>query len=222
MKKSNPIRPIIFIFAFVALIPVAALVYWLAAPLFMDDEVNEALPDNIVFAQADTPTIQPADSGVADTAPADNQPANGEPAVSEPTDSPVANTVPTAPDPGSAATDEVTAVEIYRGQFRDADDFHQGSGDAILYRLSDGRHLVRFENFEVTNGPDLHVYLVPRANSLAVSIDGYVDLGELKGNIGDQNYFVDAGIVVGPEVSIVIWCEPFRVLFSTATLNPVG
>ena len=48
---------------------------------------------------------------------------------------------------------------------------------------------------------------------------GYVDLGMLKGNVGDQNYTIPAGVDVPEEVSVVIWCEPFRVLFSTASVG---
>jgi hypothetical protein len=120
-------------------------------------------------------------------------------------------------------SNEVTAIEVRRGQFRDIDSVHQGSGEAILFQLSDGRHLLRFENFEVTNGPDLHVYLVPLANrSGGADVTGYVDLGQLQGNVGAQNYFIPAGVEIGEEASIVIWCEPFRVTFSIATLEVVN
>ena len=55
------------------------------------------------------------------------------------------------------ATDEAmpdnAPTQVARGEFRDADAIHKGSGDAVVYRLPDGRHVVRFEDFRTTNGP---------------------------------------------------------------------
>ena len=49
----------------------------------------------------------------------------------------------------------------------------------------------------------------------------YVALGQLKGNIGDQNYTIPADVDLSKYPSVVIWCEQFSVLFSAATLeNP--
>jgi hypothetical protein len=127
-------------------------------------------------------------------------------------DSGGANVVrPTAP---------VDVTPVVSGQFRDADDLHRGSGSATIYELEDGSRVLRFENFDVTNGPDLHVYLVPAGNAGdEVSIDGYVDLGELKGNIGDQNYEIPPEVDIPEFKSVVIWCEPFAVVFSVAPLG---
>ena len=58
-------------------------------------------------------------------------------------------------EPAADAQPEV----IWQGQFQDADSFHQGSGEATIFQLPDGSYVLRFENFEVTNGPDLHVLL---------------------------------------------------------------
>jgi hypothetical protein len=78
---------------------------------------------------------------------------------------------------------------LVRGKFRDADSVHRGSGDAVLYRLADGSHLLRLENFRVTNGPDLAVYLVKHADpsNLDQVTSGFLNLGKLKGNVGNQN-----------------------------------
>lgn len=116
-------------------------------------------------------------------------------------------------------------VILRAGMFRDADKLHKGSGDAGLYRLADGGHVLRFENLKVTNGPDLHVYLVkhpgPEASS-DVTADNYIDLGALKGNIGNQNYTIPAGTDVATFGSVVVWCRAFGVLFSTAPLTPAS
>jgi hypothetical protein len=98
---------------------------------------------------------------------------------------------------------------------------HEGHGRATIYELADGSRLLRFEEFEVLNGPDLHVWLVPVdpvPDTVGVEIPGYVDLGPLKGNIGDQNYDLPANLNLGNFKSVVIWCQPFRVPFNAAAL----
>ncbi|HSR01742.1 MAG TPA: DM13 domain-containing protein [Methylophilaceae bacterium] len=110
---------------------------------------------------------------------------------------------------------------VKQGTFQDADAIHQGSGKALLYQLEDGSYLLRLENFKVTNGPDLMVYLVKNSNVSKASdvTNGYLSLGDLKGNIGNQNYIIPAGVDISEYNSAVIWCELFGVLFSSATLQ---
>ena len=111
---------------------------------------------------------------------------------------------------------------VASGRFKDADAIHKGSGDALLYRLPDGRHLLRFENFRTTNGPDLVVYLASHAAPAGaddVTGSDFVSLGKLKGNVGNQNYLIPANVDVSAYRSAVIWCELFGVLFSPATLE---
>ena len=112
---------------------------------------------------------------------------------------------------------------LRRGQFRDADSIHRGSGDAKLFRLSESDSVLRLENLKVTNGPDLRVYLVRHPDpteSADVKDSEFVDLGPLKGNrhIGNQNYTVPAGTDVTQFASAVVWCRAFGVLFASAPL----
>ncbi len=116
--------------------------------------------------------------------------------------------------------DSVRSVK--QGQFRDADSFHRGSGDAIIFATPGGNHLLRLEDFDVTNGPALHVLLSAHADPVSVDDvkrDGYVDLGPLKGNRGSQNYTVPADVDVSTFNSVVIYCKPFSVVFSVAPLS---
>ena len=46
----------------------------------------------------------------------------------------------------------------------------------------------------------------------------YVDLGKLKGNIGDQNYIVPCDVDDSAFGSVVTYYVPFHVIFSVATL----
>ena len=87
-----------------------------------------------------------------------------------------------------------------------------------------GGHLLRLEDFKVTNGPDLRVILSPAADPGSrdeVSASGYVELGKLKGNIGSQNYPIPDDVDVAAQGSVVIYCRPFHVIFSVATLREV-
>ena len=126
--------------------------------------------------------------------------------------------------PEIAADDEMPSAGptvLARGSFRDADAVHKGTGQATLYALPNGRHLIRFEDFRTTNGPDLVVYLTKHASPESaddVVDDGYLSLGVLKGNVGNQNYEVPPGVDVDEYGSVVIWCELFGVLFSPAPL----
>ena len=118
--------------------------------------------------------------------------------------------------------DPPAPVSLKQGEFTDADRFHQGSGQATIYQLPDGSHVLRLENLDVTNGPDLRVILSTSQSpesSADVKAQGYIELDKLKGNKGNQNYPIPAGFDVGPIQSVVIYCKPFRVIFSVASLS---
>ncbi len=130
-----------------------------------------------------------------------------------------------ANQPDSTMSDDMpanTPALLSRGQFSDADAVHKGSGDANVYRVNGDDHLVRLENFRVTNGPALVVYLAkhPSPKQASDVVDGgFISLGKLKGNVGNQNYPVPAGTDIEQYNSVVIWCELFDVLFSPAALE---
>lgn len=115
-------------------------------------------------------------------------------------------------------TDQILA----RGTFSDADAAHRGRGTATIFQRTDGRRTLRLSDFEVTNGPDLEVWLVAAEDITAssdVTESEWLALGQLKGNIGDQNYDIPADADLSKYNSVVIWCEQFGVLFSPASLQ---
>ena len=101
------------------------------------------------------------------------------------------------------------------GEFEARD--HPGMGTATLVDTGDGA-VVTLTDFATDNGPDLFVYLVP-AQAPAGSVEGFVDLGTLKGNVGDQQYVVPDDVDPGPGWRVVVWCRAFAVTFTEAVLS---
>lgn len=111
-------------------------------------------------------------------------------------------------------------VRVKAGRFIQIDVLHGASGTATIYRLPDDSLVLRLEDFRSTNGPDLRVLISKAADPRtpqALGVD-YRELGRLKGNIGNQNYVIPADVRIGEFNSVVIYCDPFGVVFSTATL----
>ena len=116
--------------------------------------------------------------------------------------------------PEEALGNDIVGILI-SGSFVGADDFHSSSGEALVVRSDSGELFLRFENFEVRNGPDLYVYL---ARSTDIG-DGFVNLGLLTGNIGDQNYEVSSDVEISEFNTVLIWCRAFGVLFGSAEMS---
>ncbi|WP_432080402.1 DM13 domain-containing protein [Streptomyces sp. WAC 04229] len=101
---------------------------------------------------------------------------------------------------------------------------HATSGTVKLVRLADGSHVVRLEDLDTSNGPDLRVLLTDapvkegRAGWHVFDDGKHVGLGRLKGNKGSQNYTVPTGIDPARYSSVSIWCDRFDVSFGAAEL----
>jgi hypothetical protein len=99
---------------------------------------------------------------------------------------------------------------------------HPTSGTATVYQLADGTRVLRFTDFKTSNGPDVHVYLVAAddaSDSESVTKAGFVDLGSIKGNIGDQNYMLGADVDLSKYRAVSVWCKRFSVNFGAAALS---
>ncbi len=117
--------------------------------------------------------------------------------------------------PEAAAT-TLGQTSLFIGEFVGVNDgIHNAEGLAKVIRLDAASMILRLENFKATNGPDLYVYLATDN-----SASDFVNLGRLKGNIGNQNYDISEGTDLSRYDSVLIWCQAFSVLFGSAQLQP--
>jgi len=130
----------------------------------------------------------------------------------------VNETFPVASMPQSTASSPSSKV-VSQGHFHAV--AHGTRGLASIHQLADGKRILRLTEFETSNGPDVQVYLVAAADANdneTVNKAGFIRLGALKGNIGDQNYEVPADADLNTYQSVTIWCRRFGVNFGTAPL----
>jgi hypothetical protein len=119
----------------------------------------------------------------------------------------------------TASAANMEPMKLASGEFHAG--AHETKGTAAIFRLADGKRTLRLTGFETSNGPDVHVYLVAAGDAKdndTVKSAGFVDLGSLKGNIGDQNYDVPANVDLAKYRAATIWCARFNVNFGTAPL----
>jgi hypothetical protein len=125
--------------------------------------------------------------------------------------------------PGGAAMASIEKgpIAITTGNFKSL--AHETKGSASIYQLADGQRTLRLTQFETSNGPDVHVYLIAAEidkGSDAIKAAGFVDLGSMKGNKGDQNYEIPADTDLNKYTNVTIWCARFGVNFGQAALEP--
>jgi len=110
---------------------------------------------------------------------------------------------------------------LVSGQFYSI--LHPTAGMATIYRMGNGDRVLRFTEFSTSNGPDVHVYVVASddAKDIAtVERAGFIDLGVIKGNVGNQNYTLSSDLDLAKYRAISIWCKRFSVNFGAAALRP--
>jgi hypothetical protein len=124
--------------------------------------------------------------------------------------------------PGGAAVAliEKGPLPLTKGNFKSL--AHNTKGLASIYQLPDGKRALRLTQFETSNGPDVHVYLTAaevEKGSDAIKEAGFIDLGSMKGNQGDQNYDIPADTDLSKYKNVTIWCARFGVNFGQAALD---
>ena len=126
-----------------------------------------------------------------------------------------------AEEEAGEGTDQAAPQQVAVGRFISLE--HETSGRAVIVDTGDGRRFLRFENFRTSNGPDLIVYLSAKQPAGPDDWYGYdedfVDLGVLKGNVGNQNYEIPRNVDLEKYSTAVVWCRRFTVGFAAAPLN---
>lgn len=188
----------------VAALVAVVLVWFQPQKVFIDTVIDETIPGDVA-AQASTET---ASTTTTPTSEAPAQTPDDATPTTQP--QPPATTVPPSSEPLVLSDSDLVGVA------------HEGSGRALILELETGEQLVRFEDLDVSNGPDLLVILSPspvidRQDTYA---DGdFLDLGPLKGNQGNQNYEIPGGTDLTQYGSIVIWCRRFNTTFNAAVIE---
>ncbi len=179
--------------------------------LFIDDVVDEAGP---VFDSGLTgDAIDPATQVEMDAA----MEADGTETMVE-----VDESMPMPMPDVQREADEDTAMEIMSiamGEFIGRS--HPGRGQALVLTDGSAQRFLRFEDFETDNGPDLNVYLVAGSSAdgdADTFDDDFIDLGDLKGNVGSQNYEIPVDVDLDRYDTVVVWCVRFGVAFTAADL----
>src|SRR5262249_37957953 len=87
---------------------------------------------------------------------------------------------------------------------------HPTTGTATIVQMGDRIRILRLTRFKTSNGPDVHVYMVAADDAKDVATvqqAGFIDLGVIKGNIGDQNYMLSSDLDLGKYRAVSIWCK---------------
>jgi hypothetical protein len=177
--------------------------------LFVDDRVDQAGPEFDSGAGTEVAVAEPVTPESTGDTPA---------ATDETPDA----TVPAPSVPPTAVTPQIVTLAdgmfIPRGRY-------SGEGRALVLNDGSEQRFLRFENFATDNGPDLNVYLVAGTSADGDSgtfDDDFVDLGDLLGNIGDQNYEIPPDVDLSVYNTVVVWCVRFGTPFTAADLMPIA
>lgn len=113
---------------------------------------------------------------------------------------------------------------VRAGSFTVIDNLHRGEGAANVYRVNDDQLALRFEDFSVSNGPDLAIVLsqssVPRTSADAL-LPTHVDLGPLKSAEGEQTYPIPEETNLNLYKSVVIYSTSLNIIYTSAELELV-
>lgn len=176
-------------------LPLVTVSWWLLSPFFIDEAVDDEFVTSIA-ASGEQPTAPTSSTGSAAE----------------------------APEPGGTGTIAPSPLTATGPVLRGAGHFvglagHEGTGEAGFFALADGSLVLRLENLDIQNGPDLRLYVVPGPAQTSPGDDSLY-LGELRGNVGNHTYELPAEFALMPgDWTVLVWCEAFRVEFVAATVT---
>lgn len=117
-----------------------------------------------------------------------------------------------AEDTGGAR--KPASVRLLSGSLEGADG-HAAGGKVAVVRESTGERRLTLTNFDADPGPMVKVYLARDTSN----VDDVVDLGGLKGNVGNQQYGIPADVDLERYDSLILWCVPFTTRIAVAPLG---
>ncbi len=205
---SLPSRRVLGVSALATAAVVAAVALPLFQPwrLFTDKVVDEALPGAPGVSMTSSSPVPPTVSGDPSSTP------------TSPTPKP-----PTTKQTATKPTNPAEPQRLAAGRLISHE--HDTQGSVAILSLPDGSRILRLENLDTSDGPDLKVWLTDAPvlegrDGWHVFDDGrYRSLGDLKGNHGNQNYVIPADVELADFTSVTIWCDRFNVSFGAADLS---
>ena len=99
------------------------------------------------------------------------------------------------------------------GSFQ-GEDGHDGAGTATVVQEAGGGRILTFTDFDVDPGAAVEVWLTTGPNET----EDRVELGGLKGNVGNQQYEIPADADLNRHGTVVLYCTPFTVRIAVADL----
>ena len=119
---------------------------------------------------------------------------------------------------GKASTEKLDEMISVDGSLKYTGNFsgtagQNVSGMAKIY-LTDNKYMLKLENFNTANGPDLKVYL-----STASTPSGFISLGDLKSTNGNQVYEINGTPDFTKHKFVLIHCERYNHLYGVAELS---
>ena len=166
--------------------------------LFMDQTVNEEVP--AVAMGSAQPSLIDTPSQTTSTKTGEN------------------------PRPGVEQTATRTPRIIAQGTFQQGDTTYSIHGEAVVTE-ENGVRTLSLVNFDVTNGPDLFVYITNAQGTdnltvkEAVRNHQFTLLRTLKGNRGNQTYTIPEDVKLDGQSLVTIWCRRFSRHFGSAPLE---
>jgi hypothetical protein len=187
-------------------VPFVVVSWWLISPFFIDEEIEDRFETSIAAAQAAPPAANnEATTTIVPSTLTASQAPTAAPTTARSDSTALPPTAPAGP------------VLLGAGRFAGLAG-HDGTGDAGIFR-AESSHVLRLENLDIDNGPDLRLYLLPGADQVSPD-DTSLYLGPLRGNVGNLTYELPAEFqpTAGPW-TVLVWCEAFDVEFVGATLT---
>lgn len=127
-----------------------------------------------------------------------------------------------APEEMAGLPSMVGPVRVVRSQFQRLDPIRWAQGELSVYQEADDTLLARFENFSSSKAADLRVLLAASGEPTTLEalgpIDQTIDLGQLLGTVGNQNYEIPADVDLADYNSLVLYSPSLNLIMSYAQL----